>query len=126
MPRPDGPQFNDDELNYLRALRGQAQEQAEWESKRRQQPVNLNDKIDLQKHLIDAHGVDLESTQYYDESLHDVVPKLYKRKRDWSQPTVPQLDHEDLANWHHHEHTHGEFAQDYPHTTLDNKHFHHE
>lgn len=127
MPTPDGPQFiriSKEAIEEMKAVRDMAKEQAAWEHERRVKPINLSNKIDLQQHLIDAHDIDVEDTQYYNESLHNPIPKLRNRKRDWSGEVLPQLDHQDLLHWHTHEHTLSEYASDYPHTTTGNLHVH--
>lgn len=127
MPEPDGPQFrlSKEAMEEMRAISAAAKDQAAWERERQVRPINLNDKVDLQKHLIDAHSIHIEDTQYYNESEHNRVPMMRSRKRDWSGEQLPQLDHQDLLHWHTHEHNFGEYASDYPHTTIDNSHFHH-
>ena len=127
MPAPDGPQWKmpKEEIEKMKAVADFSREQGAWEQQRASRPINTSKKTDLQQHLIDAHGMSMESTMWYDESEHDPIPSLYGRRRDWSGPTVPSLDHRDLINMHQHEHTAGEYASDYPHTTMGNEHFHH-
>lgn len=130
MPTPDGPQWEEfhiprKSIEEMKAIADMAREQAKWEQERNVRPVNLQDKVELQQHLMDAHGMHMESTMWYDESEHDHVPSLRNRSRDWSGPNVPALDHQDLINMHSHDHTAGEYASDYPHTTMGSSHFHH-
>jgi hypothetical protein len=92
----------------------------------RTHPTNLLKLEELRLHMLTAHQMHPLSLQFYDESEHDHIPALKNRRRDWSGPTLPRLDHADLYTWHNHDHTEGEFASDYPHTTLNEHHFHHE
>lgn len=115
-----------DELEYLRQVANASKNVAEVNESIRRQPINLRSREDLMLHMMTAHDMHPLSLQFYDESEHGNVPLLRDRKRDWSGPTVPSLDHEDLLNWHTHDHTEGEFADDYPHTTLGDEHFHHD
>jgi len=89
----------------------------ELEEGKRTSTVSMRSMESVRQHLEVAHGFNHMSVQFYDETEHDPIPKLRSKKRDWTQ-TVPALDHEDLTNWHEHEHTDSEFADDYPHTTL--------
>lgn len=116
----------EDEMQYLQNVHNLAKNQAAFEEHMRQRPINMRSREDMMLHMITAHDLHPLSLQFYDESEHDSIPALRDKKRNWSGPNVPSLDHEDLVNWHEHEHTQGEFASDYPHTTLDNEHFHHE
>lgn len=111
--------------NKLRGVADASKEQASWERDRAQTPVNLSDLTDLRVHLISAHGMHPDETAFYDESAHDSIPALANRQRNWSGNTVPELDHTDLFHLHDHEHTAGEYASDYPHTTMGSSHFHH-
>jgi hypothetical protein len=115
-----------DELEYLRRLANASKNMAEVNESMRRRAVNMLSREDLMSHMLTAHDMHPLSLQFYDESEHDKVPLLKNRKRDWSGPTVPSLDHEDLLNWHTYDHTEGEFVDDYPHTTLGNEHFHHD
>lgn len=125
-PNPDDPLYiSREELELLKSVANAARNVADVNNTMRQTPVNIRNREDLMLHMMTAHEMHPLSLQFYDESEHDQVPALRNRKRNWSGPTVPELDHQDLMNLHHHDHTEGEFASDYPHTTLDSDHFHH-
>lgn len=125
-PNPDDPLYTSkEELELLKGVANAARNVADVESTMRRKPVNMRSREDMMFHMMTAHDVHPLSLQFYDESEHDSVPALRNRKRDWGGSTVPALDDKDIRNWHSHEHTEGEYASDYPHTTLDNEHFHH-
>ena len=113
------------EIAYLRDVSSASRNVADVNNTMRQKPINMRSREDMMFHMMSAHDVHPLSLQFYDESEHDSVPLLRDRSRDWSKETVPELDHKDVVNWHDHEHTAGEYAKDYPHTNLDDEHFHH-
>jgi len=119
--QPIGPE----EMQELLAVGRASETRAAWNKERHQAPVDISDRIALQAHLVDAHGVSPDDTMLYNEGAHDSIPALANRKRNWSGPTVPELDHTDLHHMHTHEHNEGEYADDYPHTTMGSSHFHH-
>lgn len=125
-PNEDGSFYLDQEtIEYLKGVANLSRNQADVENTARTRPTNMRSREDLMSHMMTAHDIHPLSLQFYDESEHDAVPALRNRKRDWSGPTVPEMDHTDIVNWHHHEHTAGPYAEDYPNTTLDEEHFHH-
>lgn len=125
-PNEDGSFYLDQEtIEYLKGVANLSRNQADVENTARTRPTNMRSREDLMSHMMTAHDIHPLSLQFYDESEHDAVPALRNRKRDWSGPTVPEMDHTDIVNWHHHEHTAGPYAEDYPSTTLDDEHFHH-
>ena len=117
--------INPEDAALYKAIGNASRNQADVENTMRRKPVNMRSKEDMMFHMMTAHDVHPLSLQFYDESEHDSVPALRNRKRDWSGSTVPALDDKDIRNWHSHEHTGGEYASDYPHTNLDDEHFHH-
>ena len=121
----DSIHLSPEEVNLYRSIGSAARNLADVTSTMRQRPVNMRSREDMMFHMMTAHDIHPLSLQFYDESEHDAVPALRNRKRDWSGPTVPEMDHTDIVNWHHHEHTAGPYAEDYPNTTLDKEHFHH-
>lgn len=123
---PDDPiHISPEDIELYKSIGNASRNQADVENTMRQKPVNMRSREDMMFHMVSAHGIHPLSLQFYDETEHDPVPALRNRKRDWSGPTVPEMDHKDVMNWHHHEHTAGEYADDYPHTNLDDEHFHH-
>ena len=102
-----------------------SKEYAEETARRSQTPVNLKNAAEIKAHLVSAHQFGMDDVHYYDESIHDAIPGVGNRPRNWKSETVPELDHTDLNNWHSHEHEGSEYASDYPHTTMGNSHFHH-
>lgn len=125
-PNEDGSFYLDREtIEYLKGVANLSRNQADVENTARTRPTNMRSREDLMSHMMTAHDMHPLSLQFYNESEHDEVPALRNRKRDWSKETVPELDHQDLINWHAHDHTAGEYADDYSHTTLDDEHFHH-
>lgn len=113
------------DAEFLLDVTRASKESAEWDKERSQRATDLLDSFDLKTHLIDAHGMSSNEIDFYDETAHSHIPELSNKLRDWSGPTVPALDHKDLLNLHQHDHTAGEYASDYPHTTLGDSHFHH-
>jgi hypothetical protein len=114
-----------EDIALYRSISNFSRNQADVENMMRQRPTNMRSREDLMSHMMTAHDMHPLSLQFYSESEHDQVPSLRNRQRNWSGETVPELDHQDLVNWHAHDHTAGEYADDYPHTTLDDEHFHH-
>lgn len=112
-------------IENIQFIAAYSRNQADIENTARTRLTNMRSREDLMSHMMTAHDMHPLSLQFYDESEHDQVPALRNRKRNWSGETVPELDHQDLVNWHAHDHTAGEYANDYPHTTLDDEHFHH-
>ena len=125
-PNEDGSFYLDEEtIEYLKGVANLSRNQADVENMARTRPTNMRSREDLMSHMMTAHDMHPLSLQFYDESEHDAVPALRDRSRNWRGETVPKLDHEDLVNWHSHEHTAGPYAEDYPSTTLGDEHFHH-
>lgn len=112
-------------IENIKFIAAYSRNQADIENTARTRLTNMRSREDLMSHMMTAHDMHPLSLQFYDESEHDQVPALRNRQRNWSGETVPELDHQDLVNWHAHDHTAGEYADDYPHTTLDDEHFHH-
>jgi hypothetical protein len=113
------------DVELYRGIANMSRNQADMDQHMRVQPTNLDDIHSLRQHLVSAHSMDPWETTHFDETAHGGIPSLNNRRRDWSGDTVPRLDHSDLHSMHHHEHTAGEYASDYPHTTVGSSHFHH-
>lgn len=118
-------ELDPESIAYMRDVANMSRNQASLEEFARTRPINMRSREDMMSHMMTAHELHPLSLQFYDEGEHDQVPALRNRKRDWSGDTVPALDEQDIRNWHHHEHTSGEYAEDYPHTTMGDEHFHH-
>jgi hypothetical protein len=112
-------------MEYMRDVSNMSRNQGAMEEHMRVQPTNLGDVLSLKQHLMTSHEMYSHQVDHYDESSHSQIPSIENRSRNWSGDTVPALDHTDLRNLHNHEHTAGEFASEYPHTTVGNSHFHH-
>lgn len=115
-----------EDIEVYRDIANMSRNQAAMDNHMRVQPANLNDVLSLRQHLMTAHDMEDWETTHFDETAHGSIPMLNDRSRDWSGDTVPELDHSDLFHLHDHEHTHGEYADDYPHTTMGPSHFHHD
>lgn len=112
-----------EDVALYRDIANMSRNQADMDNHMRRQPVNLRDLTDLKQHLLTAHQMQPHEVEHYDETAHDDI--LGGRERDWSGSTVPKLDHADLLMLHSHDHV-GEYADDYPHTTMGADHFHHD
>lgn len=112
-------------IEFVQGVANLSRNQGAMEEHMRVQPTDLGDMLSLKQHLMTAHDMGSHELDYYDETSHSHIPSIEYRRRDWSSGTVPALDHADLHNLHSHDHTAGEFASEYPHTTVGNSHFHH-
>lgn len=120
-----GIHISPEDVALYKAIGNASRNQADIENTMRKKPINMRSREDMMFHMMTAHEIHPLSLQFYNESEHDAVPSLRDKTRDWSGETVPELDYQDIRNWHSHEHTAGEYAEDYPHTTVDDEHFHH-
>jgi hypothetical protein len=114
-----------EDVALYRDIANMSRNQADMDRHMATRPVSLDDMTSLKQHLMTAHQMEPHELEHYDEASHDHIPSLANRSRDWSGDTVPALDHRDLLNMHSHDHT-GEYAEDYPHSTAGNSHFHHD
>lgn len=114
-----------EDVELYKGIANASRNQADIENTMRKKPINMRSREDMMFHMMTAHEIHPLSLQFYNESEHDAVPSLRDKARDWSGETVPELDYQDIRNWHSHEHTAGEYAEDYSHTTVDDEHFHH-
>ena len=83
--------------------------------------TNRQDPIGMKLHMINSHQFSLDETTWADENAHEGVPRIqhklsmmYKKLDKTGGGLYPELDHEDITEWHNHTHTAGEFAEDYP------------
>jgi hypothetical protein len=112
-------------VDYLQGVANLSRNQGAMSEHMRVQPTNLGDILSVKQHLMTAHDMASHEVSHYDETDHSHIPSLGNRSRNWGGDTVPELDHTDLRNLHSHEHTAGEYASDYPHSTIGDSHFHH-
>ena len=88
--------------------------------------TNKQDPTGMRLHMINSHQFSVDNTTWADEGLHDGVPRIqHKMRMMRGDDHYPKLDHEDILAWHDHDHTAGEFAEDYPSedTGEEHKHF---
>ena len=88
-------------------------------------PVNRQDPTGMKLHMINSHQFSIDNTTWADEESHDAIPRIrHKMRMMQGNDHYPKLDHEDVLAWHDHEHTAGEFADEYPFENTGDEHEH--
>ena len=105
-----------------------AQSMDEAEEHMRTLSTDKRDQTGMRLHMINAHQFSIDETTWANEGPHDKVPRIQHKMsmmQGYSDERYPKLDHEDILAWHEHDHTAGEFAEDYPSedTGEEHKHF---
>lgn len=88
--------------------------------------TDKRDQTGMRLHMMNSHQFSLDNTTWAEEELHDGIPRIkHKMRMMRGDDHYPKLDHEDILAWHEHEHTAGDFAEDYPSedTGEEHKHF---
>ncbi len=85
--------------------------------------TNRQDPIGMRLHMINAHQFNIDNTTWADEGTHDKVPRI-QHKLSMMTDRYPKLDDEDITAWHEHEHTTGEFADDFQSEDIGEEHRH--
>lgn len=103
----------------LRTAQDEVEEGMRTLSTHRQDPTGMK------LHMINSHQFSVNVTRWADEESHGAIPRIqHKMSMMQGDDHYPELDHEDITAWHSHEHTAGEFAEDYPSVDTDEEHKH--
>jgi len=87
--------------------------------------TNKKDQIGMKLHMINAHQFSIDDVRWANEEPHDAIPRIkHKMSMMQNDSHYPELDHEDILAWHEHEHTSGNFADDYPYEDTGEEHRH--
>ena len=100
--------------------------QASLSEHSRTAPVDVSDHLALKQHLIMSHYFEPDETEFFSHGVDShSAPGVWRRHRHDENQEIISFNHDDLMDIHDFEHNGGQYAQDYPHTTIGTSHFHH-
>ena len=118
-------QLSEHDINMYKAIREASQLQAAGAEIERTRTVSIHNYNDLLDHMKSDNGHMIQFAEWRSghDDYGDHIPGVKPKNPD-AEGDEDKLTHRELIAAHEEEHR--KYAEDYPHTTLDGEHFHHE